>query len=99
MPHGLPRISLQDWLLYSGAVPRHDRKGWIQTQNVLRRDATGLIDFTAVINPPWVSRVCPDASYYHFLRNVRAGQDNVFRRRVVVRNHRMCVWVLGTHAH
>jgi hypothetical protein len=22
-------LKLQDWLLYSGAVPRHDRKGWI----------------------------------------------------------------------
>src|SRR4029079_15872316 len=49
VPHGLPRTKSQDGVLYSGAVPRHDRKGWNYTQNVLRRDATGLIDFTAVI--------------------------------------------------
>ena len=34
-----------------------------------------------------------------FCGNAPAGQDNVFRRRVVKRNHRMCVWVLGTQTH
>ena len=89
------KLRLKEYLWYPGGLRGLDGKRRIQPQNPLRRDPTGPIDLTAVIDPQWHSRVGTDASYYHFLRNVRAGQDNISRRFFVGHNHHT-IWVLGT---